>query len=1038
MKHFAKSILLVMFWVFIWYLVLAEDLIITRDIKDTVWYLKKMVFTLDWTSISSPKVIIDWWDWSIIVTWSINLNGNFTGTNVFVKNNLCIWDDCRAAWPSLSWADSLYYTKSQLQLSWSSQVNWWNISNKPTTLESYWISNWVNKTLSISAGKWLTWWGDLSTNRTLSIDDSWIDNCTWSSQKIIWDKINWRFVCWSEDSELDPSWSVEKNNYYTKSQLNLSWSSEVDWWNVKNIPTASTETLWVVMIENTTWSISTDKAASAGIIKKMWNVINNKISSSWTSDYLPKFSSNNSISNSQIFENWSNIWIWTTLPSEKLEISWNIKLWGSSPTYRIKNLSEPVDNTDAANKKYVDTIVAAAWTTSTSSAYINNWEYYSVGWNPFYCRMIWLWAGSQSIQAINYRKPCDTDKYCNSNWECSWIIEPFKLYSWNFFSHSCILNNTEISCFGRNTYGQLWNWSTATPQSTPIKVKNLEDPIDLSIWRTMSCAVEDQWTLKCWWKQYNWLGDWTSISSNIPLKVSSITNASKVVFNNNYVYATLTSDSDATNSPYDSACVLLKDWWVKCWWNNNYWQLWDVTNTSKTTPVSVLLSGSAVKLYASNYYKRSNSYTDSDRWYVWYPYYCAIMSDSSVKCWWWNNFGMLWDGTATSRSTPVNVMINSTTILTWVLDLALTNNHVCALLSGGWVKCWWDNYDWQLWDGTTTNKYYATDVKLDSTTNLSNIKQIISIPNRNTSLGINRAWIPSWSSIKEYWLHYSSCALTNDGNVYCWWFGMNWILWNGTYWSTYRINSYATQSSVVWASKIVWVIWRSENYWSSICALISQWGKVKCWWWRSEYWQIWDGTQNSRKYSPVTVSSLEWVVDLYAGVSSVCAMNSNNKIYCWGDNNQWQLWDGTTSPKLVPGLVKFVMPTRFNLYDTKWVWASGTPTFCLTLNTYDWNLWGVDWADLICDSECGWGYKFANFWDMANIKNSTQIVSGGSWIHNYSNNCNNRTYNISSGTDYWWSYLTLGGASYYSYWNIWSSNVYCHQKYPLACVRWVR
>jgi hypothetical protein len=49
-----------------------------------------------------------------------------------------------------------------------------------------------------------------------------------------------------------------------------------------------------------------------------------------------------------------SVGIGTASPGEKLEVTGNIKLSGSTPTYRLTNLAEPTDNADAATKGYVD------------------------------------------------------------------------------------------------------------------------------------------------------------------------------------------------------------------------------------------------------------------------------------------------------------------------------------------------------------------------------------------------------------------------------------------------------------------------------------------------------------------------------------------------------------------------------------------------------------------------------------------------------------------------------------------------------------
>ena len=112
---------------------------------------------------------------------------------------------------------------------------------------------------------------------------------------------------------------------------------------------------------------------------------------------------------------------------------------------------------------------------------------------------------------------------------------------------------------------------------------------------------------------------------------------------------------------------------------------------------------------------------------------CALLVDNTVKCWGYNNYGQLGDGTVTPRYTPVSVsgIDNATAISSGLI-------HTCALLSNNTLKCWGNNGKGQLGDGTTTDR--ATP---DSVSDIDNATAISSGAKHN-------------------------CAVLSDNTVQCW------------------------------------------------------------------------------------------------------------------------------------------------------------------------------------------------------------------------------------------------------------------------------
>jgi alpha-tubulin suppressor-like RCC1 family protein len=76
------------------------------------------------------------------------------------------------------------------------------------------------------------------------------------------------------------------------------------------------------------------------------------------------------------------------------------------------------------------------------------------------------------------------------------------------------------------------------------------------------------------------------------------------------------------------------------------------------------------------------------------------MIAGGVRCWGYNGWGQLGDGTTTNRSTPPD-----TDVLTDVQAIAASKGHTCALTTTGGVRCWGQNDNGELGDGTTNDRF---------------------------------------------------------------------------------------------------------------------------------------------------------------------------------------------------------------------------------------------------------------------------------------------------------------------------------------------
>ena len=339
-----------------------------------------------------------------------------------------------------------------------------------------------------------------------------------------------------------------------------------------------------------------------------------------------------------------------------------------------------------------------------------------------------------------------------------------------------------------------------------------------------TCAVTASGGVKCWGD--NWLGqlgDGTTMDHKTPVGVSGLSSG---------VVAIAAGDLHT--------CALTTGGGVKCWGYNRHGQLGDDTTVDRRTPVDVSGLSSGVAAIAAG-----TRFT------------CALMTSGGVKCWGDNGHGNLGDGTTVDRRTPVDVIGLSTD----VTSIATGGFHTCALMTNGGVKCWGDNFDGQLGDGTTVNRKTPVDVS-----GLSSGVAAIAAGDRYT------------------------CALMTSGGVKCWGENYNGQLGDGT------TISRRTPVDVSGLGNSVKAI--TAGGWHTCALMVS--GGIKCWG-ADVFGQLGDGTTTSYRTMPVAVRSLSnGVATIVAGGQHTCALMSNGGIKCWGRNQDGELGGNTTTDRPTP------------------------------------------------------------------------------------------------------------------------------------------
>lgn len=267
---------------------------------------------------------------------------------------------------------------------------------------------------------------------------------------------------------------------------------------------------------------------------------------------------------------------------------------------------------------------------------------------------------------------------------------------------------------------------------------------------------------------------------------------------------------------------------------------------------------------------------------------CTLLNSGVVKCWGDNGDGQLGDGTTTQRNTPVTVKGLSSA----VSAIAHRYTHACALLITGGVQCWGSNFRSHLGDGTNVAR--STPVAVSG---LSSGVIAISAGNGHT------------------------CALLRTGGVKCW--GDAGKTGDGT--ATER----STPVAVSGLSSGVIAISAAGYH---TCALLST-GAVKCWGSENQ------GTLGNGGGGDAPGNALSGlsagVIALASGERHTCALTSTGGVQCWGQNNVGQLGNGTTSagssnPVTVSGISNAVAI------------SGGFGTTCALLSTGEVKCWGYN------------------------------------------------------------------------------------------------
>ncbi|MBT4525917.1 MAG: hypothetical protein HOC24_05140 [Deltaproteobacteria bacterium] len=265
------------------------------------------------------------------------------------------------------------------------------------------------------------------------------------------------------------------------------------------------------------------------------------------------------------------------------------------------------------------------------------------------------------------------------------------------------LDNGSVKCWGYNGYGNLGLGDTSNRGDSLDETGDSLPVVDLGTDKTAlaiaagayhTCAVLNDGGLKCWgYNGYGGLGVGDNIQrgdginemgDNLPI-VDLGTSRTAVSVTAGLYYTCARLDNETT----------------KCWGYNGYGQLGlGHTTYLGTSPGDMGDSLLAVSLGTNRFALQISTFN---------YHICAKLDDFSLKCWGLNGTGQLGLQTTVSKGDnsgemgdsllPVSIGTGRT-----VVKVSSGNDHTCALLDNGTLKCWGQNNYGQLGLAHTTQR----------------------------------------------------------------------------------------------------------------------------------------------------------------------------------------------------------------------------------------------------------------------------------------------------------------------------------------------
>ena len=448
-------------------------------------------------------------------------------------------------------------------------------------------------------------------------------------------------------------------------------------------------------------------------------------------------------------------------------------------------------------------------------------------------------------------------------------------------------------CWGSGNSGGLGNGDELDRmQPTMMSMPAGVTFTDIDMGSSFACAVGDNGKVYCWGQNdYSQLGDGTTTDSSTPLAAPFPSG--------------VTSYTDVTTG-FNHVCALGNDSKAYCWGQNNYGQLGDNSTTDRTAPTEVITPSGVsgfTRIMSSG--RVTCALGDNEKAYCWgrndqgqlgigstldrvipseitlpsavdhfieispgAEFGCGLGNNRKVYCWGLNDNGQLGNNDTTNSEVPVETAMPA---LTMTLS---TPAPGCALGMDQQIYCWGENTYGQVGDGTTSNA--LTPVTVSGLTSNFSPLPACAVDGEECE-AIEGSFISGGLE--------STCAIGNDGKIYCWGSDTYTQLGNGSDGASATPDALTLPMGVTRFTHI--------SVGNIHACAIGDNGTGYCW--GDGYnGKVGDGNGfNNPRPSPVEVQMpTSTFVSIGAGNSHSCGLGGDGYAYCWGSDDDGQLGFG--------------------------------------------------------------------------------------------------------------------------------------------------